>query len=122
MGKAIAYVDGLNLYYSIREIGWRRYLWLHLPALANDVLAAVGGGDSLTATKYFTSPMRNEPDRAKRQALYIDALRTDPTVQVILGNIKPFTDLCPHCHEELHRFHEKQTDTGMSAEIVRDAL
>ena len=51
MGKAIAYVDGLNLYYSIREIGWRRYLWLDLPALANDVLAAVGGGDSLTATK-----------------------------------------------------------------------
>lgn len=122
MGHAIAYVDGLNLYYAIREMGWRQYLWLDIPALAKDVLASLGGADILTATKYFTSPMQNEPDRARRQALYIDALRTEPALQVFPGNIKPFTKRCPHCHTAILRFHEKQTDTGMTAEVVADAL
>jgi uncharacterized LabA/DUF88 family protein len=122
MGRAIAYVDGLNLYYAIREMEWRRYLWLNLPALARDVLASRGSTDELVATKYFTSPMLNEPDRAKRQALYIDALRAEPGLVVFPGNIKPFTRWCPHCRKPIPSFHEKQTDTGMTAEIVADAI
>ena len=122
MGNSIAYVDGLNLYYAIREMGWRRYLWLDIPALARDVLSTVGAGDTLVGTKYFTSPMQNDPDRARRQALYLDVLKIDSSLAVFPGNIKPFTDWCPHCRMPIAKFHEKQTDTGMTAEIVSDAL
>jgi uncharacterized LabA/DUF88 family protein len=122
MGKAIAYVDGLNLYYGLSKTHMRRFLWLNIPAVARDVLESLGMADILTNTKYFTAPMLNDPDRAKRQALYLDALSTDPTVRIFPGNMTPYTLRCDHCGEPNLKYHEKKTDTGMTAEIVRDAL
>ena len=122
MGQAIAYVDGLNLYYGLSKTHMRRFLWLNIPALARDILASLGWADTPLVTKYFTAPMLNEPARAKRQALFLDALRTDPTVQVIPGNMTAYTVWCTHCNRPNRKYHEKKTDTGMTAKIVRDAL
>ena len=32
-GRVIAYIDGFNLYYGLKESDWRRYLWLDSPRL-----------------------------------------------------------------------------------------
>lgn len=34
MERVIAYVDGYNLYYSLRARGWKRFYWLNIKALA----------------------------------------------------------------------------------------
>jgi hypothetical protein len=36
--RVIAYIDGFNLYFGLRESGLRRCYWLNLPALAESLL------------------------------------------------------------------------------------
>jgi hypothetical protein len=32
--RVIAYIDGFNLYYGLKDKGWRRYYWLNLNSLS----------------------------------------------------------------------------------------
>jgi len=36
--KVVAYVDGFNLYFGLRDSKWRRYYWLNVGALCNSLL------------------------------------------------------------------------------------
>ena len=50
MERVIAYVDGYNLYYGLREKGWRRFYWLNIQAMAQHLLKP---NQTLVTTKYF---------------------------------------------------------------------
>src|SRR3989304_4835741 len=71
MERVIVYIDGFNLYFGICDKGWRRYLWLDLPALATRLLTP---GQQLVATKYFTARVRADPGKIRRQSTYLQAL------------------------------------------------
>ena len=122
MTRVICYVDGLNLYYGLKHRQWRNYLWLDIPKLARDILASVAAHDTLIATKYFTAPMLGDPGRASRQSVYLDALSSEPTLEVHKGTIRVTTVWCPNCGKPYAERHEKETDTGMAAEIIKDAF
>ena len=67
MERVVAYIDGFNLYFGMKSKGWRRYLWLDLQQLCQRLLKP---GQSLQATKYFTSrvsPTPSNPHKGKRQ-------------------------------------------------------
>ena len=51
--RVIVYVDGFNLYYGLRAKGWRRYHWLDVRLLAQNLLRS---SQSLAMVRYFTSP------------------------------------------------------------------
>ena len=36
--RVIVYIDGFNLYYGLRSMGWRHYLWLDLRQLSENLL------------------------------------------------------------------------------------
>ena len=38
MTRVISYVDGFNLHFGLRHKGWRRYYWLDLVALSQELL------------------------------------------------------------------------------------
>ena len=38
MTKVIAYIGRFNLYYSLRDLGWKRFYWLNLRELAEQFL------------------------------------------------------------------------------------
>ena len=38
MDRVIAYVDGFNLYFGLREKGWQRYYWLDIQAMVGRLL------------------------------------------------------------------------------------
>ena len=38
MERVTVYIDGFNLYYGLREKGWRRYYWLNLRRLSENIL------------------------------------------------------------------------------------
>lgn len=122
MPKAICYVDGLNLYYGLKHREWRNYLWLDIPRLARSILASIAANDTLVATKYFTAPMLGDPDKSSRQSIYLDALSSEPTLEVHKGTIRVTTEWCPNCGKPYTDRHEKETDTGMAAEIIKDAF
>jgi hypothetical protein len=38
MQRVIAYIDGYNLYFGLREKGWKWFYWLNIPAMARHLL------------------------------------------------------------------------------------
>ena len=58
MQRVRMYVDGFNLFYGLRARGWRRYYWLDLHRLAENLLRP---GQRLDAVRYFTSRLEYDP-------------------------------------------------------------
>ena len=52
MRRVTAYIDGLNLYYGLRDKGWRRYYWLDVRRLIENLLKP---GQALGEVHYFTT-------------------------------------------------------------------
>jgi uncharacterized LabA/DUF88 family protein len=70
--KAIAYIDGFNLYY--RAVKGTSYKWLNLRQMCEMLVPEY----SLEQIKYFTAPVsgKEDPDKPIRQQTYFRALRT----------------------------------------------
>ena len=84
--RVIVYIDGFNLYYGLRSRGWRRYLWLDLRRLSENLLRPA---QQLEAVRYFTAQISAEshdPDRPRRQGLYLEALQTLPDLSLHYGS------------------------------------
>ena len=87
--RVAVYVDGLNLYYGLRSRGWRRYYWLNLLRLAENLLRH---GQSLVIVRYFTARVEsqpNNPQRYARQDTYLKALETLPYLTIQYGHHLP---------------------------------
>ncbi len=65
MDRLIAYIDGFNLYFGMKDKGWRRYYWLNLQKLCKNLLKS---NQKLITTKYFTARITDPPDKQKRQS------------------------------------------------------
>ena len=115
------YVDGFNLYFGLRQAGFRRYYWLDLSALSKSLLKPdqVFGGCA-----YFTSRIRNngfnQPDM-DRQSDYIDALSALPDMHIEFGHFLEKTMTCRQCGSSWKTFEEKMTDVNLAAKLLCDA-
>ena len=77
------YVDAFNLYYG--ALRGQPYRWLDIRRFARGLL---GPADEVHRIRYFTSrvrPVPTDPGLADRQAAYVRALRTLPSVSVHYG-------------------------------------
>jgi uncharacterized LabA/DUF88 family protein len=122
MQRAIAYIDGFNLYYGLREKGWRRYYWLNLEALVRSLLHS---DQELVSVKYFTalvSSTLGDPDKSKRQTTFIEALKTLPRLQVFFGHYLQKQVRCLTCGATWFTHEEKKTDVNIAVEMMTDAF
>jgi hypothetical protein len=129
--KVITYIDGFNLYFGIREEAikrgtienpdrrWYRYMWLNLDALSRRLLSPY---QDLAATKYFTAPIISSKGKQERQNLYLDALRTVPNIQIILGRFQKDRKKCDQCGHPAYHPQEKKTDVNIATNLICDAL
>ncbi len=117
--KVIAYVDGLNVYGGLKKPAFRKFLWLDLSSLVELFL---GGKEELHQVKYFTSPMRGNNPRVVRQSIFLDALSSDSRIKIYLGRFKEHQTECRNCGSIWLDRREKETDTGLTAELVKDAF
>jgi uncharacterized LabA/DUF88 family protein len=113
--RVIFYIDGYNLYYGMRECGWKKYYWLDLDALCSNILRACPHRE-LTAVKYFTARINQPPDSVRRQSLYLEAVETLPKVTIIYGQY--YTNV----HGSQVCFKEKRTDVNIAVNLIFDAL
>ncbi len=122
MQRVIAYIDGFNLYFGLRQSGWRKYYWLDLPALLTNLLKA---DQSLAATHYFTARIKanghNAAD-AKRQSDYIEALATRPNLTTHFGQYLQKTRQCKSCGATWPDYEEKMTDVNIAVQLLADAF
>jgi uncharacterized LabA/DUF88 family protein len=122
MERLVAYVDGFNLYFGLKSKGWRRYYWLDVPQLARTLLKA---DQTLVQTKYFTSRVSSsphDPDKAKRQSTYLEALQTLPDLRIYFGHYLVDQQVCRACGATWRKPSEKMTDVNIATEMVADAF
>lgn len=82
MKRVIAYIDGYNLYYGLRSKNWKWAYWLNLQALMMSFLL---NEEILEKTKYFTSIVKEPPDKRIRQAVFLEALQTLKNLKSFMG-------------------------------------
>lgn len=120
--QVTAYIDGFNLYFGLRQSGWRRYYWLDLPALITSLLKP---HQRLVATHYFTARIRtngrNAAD-AKRQGDYLDALACCPGLSTQFGHYLQKTRTCKSCGATWPDYEEKMTDVNLAVQLLADAF
>lgn len=120
MERVIVYIDGFNLYFGMKEKGWRRYYWLNVHLLAKNLLKPY---QKLIETKYFTSrvsSMPNDPGKAKRQGEYLEALSTVPMCKIFYGHYLGKEIRCNKCGHSWATHEEKMTDVNISVELMTD--
>ncbi len=119
MPTVIAYVDGFNLYYGLRNKYRHRYLWLDLEQLVRRLRPH----DRIVTVRYFTALVRDDQAALARQRAYLDALSAHSrgTVDVVLGRYQSKTVACRQCGNVWTSYEEKETDVNIAVSLVADA-
>lgn len=121
MERVSVYVDGFNLYYGLRARGWRRYYWLDLRSMAENLLRP---NQTLVAVRYFTAnllPVSDAQDKRIRQEVYLNALETLPDLSIHYGRFLPKEESCRECGATWTTYEEKMTDVNIAVELLSDA-
>ena len=103
--RVITYIDGYNLYHGLLQAGLRSSRWLDLTKLGNSLLKP---GQHLTLTRYFTTRVKGDPAKARRQALYIDALTTRGGIEIDFGHFLSKRITCHRCGHHWTKSEEKK--------------
>jgi uncharacterized LabA/DUF88 family protein len=119
MEKVIAYIDGYNLYYGLRDQGWKRFYWLNLQKLSEQFLKPT---QTLVQTKYFTTIVKQPNDKRLRQQVFLEALQTLPDFKIYYGHFLSDEIVCRKCGHTYTTHHEKMTDVNISVELMMDAV
>ena len=118
--RVAVYIDGLNLYYGLKSKGWRRFYWLDLRLLAENLLKP---GQELVVVRYFTtriSPEPQDPGKAVRQNTYLEALETLRDSYIHYGKHMPKNHTCLNCGSTWQTYEEKMTDVNIAVEMLGD--
>ena len=121
MERVRMYVDGFNLFYGLRARGWRRYYWLDLRRLAENLLRP---GQQLDAVRYFTARVEYDPadpGKLSRQNTYLEALSTLPDLHIHYGYFQAKSQQCRNCGNIWQVYEEKMTDLNIAVELLGDA-
>ena len=121
MERVVVYIDGFNLYYGLRSKGWRRYYWLDLRRLSENLLRP---RQSLAAIRYFTARVLPEPGdlgKPARQNIYLEALSTLPDLRTHYGYHVAREQRCPSCGATRQTYEEKMTYVNIAVELLGDA-
>lgn len=115
--RVIAYIDGFNLYFGMREAGFDHCRWLDVKKQVESLLQS---NQELVGVKYFTSRVSNNPDKQKRQSTYIDAIESTG-VKLFYGNYQDGSEECRRCGHIWRTAKEKMTDVNIATAIIVDA-
>jgi uncharacterized LabA/DUF88 family protein len=119
--RVIAYIDGFNLYFGLRDRGLKPYYWLDLVGLIRSLLKP---DQKLEAVHYFTARIRATPGNradAKRQTTYLDALHTRDSLEIHYGHYLYKNLRCYSCGSQWEAHEEKMTDVNIATRMLVDA-
>ncbi|HRK00938.1 MAG TPA: NYN domain-containing protein [Ignavibacteria bacterium] len=117
--RVITYIDGFNLYFGLKSKNWKKFYWLNLKEFSKNLLVK---DQKLIKTKYFTSRVKDNPTKQKRQNTFIDALETLEDFEIYYGKYQQNKVECYNCHYIFSDQNEKMTDVNIATEILCDAF
>ena len=133
--KTIVYIDGLNLYYSLKNTP---YKWLNLRKLIDSLLEP--SWHKVIEIKYFTARVQSslkDSTKDSRQDIYLRAIQTLQNINIIYGKFKKrdIKVAIPVKNQEqlkeikkitgknifqLSKYEEKETDVNIATHIMYD--
>lgn len=122
--RAAVYIDGFNLYYSLRAKEWRHCYWLDIHRFSS---ALTQPDERLVRVRYFTSRIAvrggrpEDIERQKRQNTYLDALDTLGGIDIHYGRHAVTPQECRYCEAVWDVAEEKMTDVNIAVELLGDA-
>ena len=116
--RVIAYIDGFNLYFGMKENG-NDTLWLNIQHLVSSLLKP---NQQLVYTNYYTSRIGNNPGKEKRQKTYIEALETLNDCRILYGHYQSHIEKCRKCGHTYPYSNEKMTDVNIAVSLMEDAF
>jgi len=122
MDRVLAYIDGFNLYFGLKESGYQRYYWLNIRNLAKNLLMF---NQELVFTKYYTARISDAPEKEKRQNTYLEALETlrdYKDFEIYYGHYRKDPYECPICKKIYKIPSEKKTDVNIATAMLLDAF
>lgn len=119
MERVIAYVDGFNLYFGLKDSGLRKYYWLNIQQMVEKHLKP---HQKLILTRYFTARVIYPPEKQRRQSTYLEALGTLSEFQIHYGKYLQNEHTCRHCGHKHFEHSEKMTDVNIAVELLVDAM
>jgi uncharacterized LabA/DUF88 family protein len=125
--RAVAYIDGFNLYYgAVRNSA---YKWLNLRQTCEEIFPEY----EILQVYYFTARVKrldDDPSKPQRQDVFLQALGTIPRLEIIEGKfrkgrkrmrlVKPIDGLPDTV--EVWRFEEKGSDVNLASWMLRDGF
>jgi len=129
--RVIAYVDGFNLYFGLKESRYKRFYWLNIQDM---VLRLLREYQTLVSTKYFTSRIsgpvkgdfsklaQNLESKRCRQATFLEALETLDEFTIFYGHYLRKKVKCFGCNRIWNDHEEKMTDVNLATEMLTDAF
>lgn len=119
--QAAFFIDGLNLYYSVRHHFGKENLWLDIEALCRRICPK---GYDLGPIQYCSAPPKGNPDKHIRHSLYMHAIAASGAVTIHSGYHaeKPRTCPSPDCGHEWTDYEEKETDCRLAGLMIVEAL
>ncbi|RMF02464.1 MAG: NYN domain-containing protein [Chloroflexi bacterium] len=120
--KTIVYVDGFNLYYG--ALRGTAFKWLNLNKLCHLLLPK----NEIVNIKYFTAAVSarpHDPDQPIRQQIYLRALKTLPSLEIIYGHFLAHEILMPRADNpaqlvKVIKTEEKGSDVNLAAHLIND--
>lgn len=115
--RVVAYIDGFNLYFGLKESGFQNCKWLDLRKLISGILKS---NQELKEIHYFTSRQNNGISKQKNQSIYIEALESKD-INIIYGQFQESLFECHHCGRTWNLYKEKLTDVNIASNMILDA-
>ncbi len=117
--RTAVYIDGFNLFYALKRLGWRHLYWLDLEKLGESLCPE---GSELAFVRYYTSRAK-QSDSAQRQAIYLEALASLTKVRTQLGKFELRDNRCrASCQLEFQQYQEKETDVSIGVDLTADSF
>lgn len=133
--NTIVYIDGFNLYYSLKNTP---YKWLNIETLVDSVLDS--SWHNVIQIKYFTARVKRkprDPSNVIRQDVYLRVVQTLQKVEIVYGKFKRRNikaSLLIKNPEQLKqmrkiigkntipffKYKEKETDVNIATNIIYD--
>lgn len=116
--RVVAFIDGFNLYHSLKDLREPHLKWLDLWALCKRFISTQS--ERLEAVYYFSAYATWLPDEYKRHRVYIAALQA-AGVRPVMGKFKEKDRYCSHCKSKWKGHEEKETDVNLALALLNGA-
>ena len=114
----IAYIDGFNFYFGLKDKKWKIFYWLDICKFIEKNLKP---HQELLEVNYF-SAIPKDQDKADRQDKLFQANKLNPKFKLHLGKYLRKEKKCYKCGRINYTFEEKETDVRIATTMLYDSF